>query len=112
MNGPVGIVGAGYVGLPLAQVFAEAGRQVVLVETDGERVEAINRGESYIKDAPSGVLRGLVEAGTITATSDYDRLRDAEAILIALQTPLSAQREPDLSVVLGAAEELAPRLQK
>jgi UDP-N-acetyl-D-glucosamine dehydrogenase len=112
MNGPVGIVGAGYVGLPLAQVFADAGRQVVLVETDGERVEAINRGESYIKDVPSGALRSLVEAGTITATSDYDALRDADAILIALQTPLSAQREPDLSIVLGAAAELAPRLRK
>jgi UDP-N-acetyl-D-glucosamine dehydrogenase len=112
MNGLVGIVGAGYVGLPLAQVFAEAGRPVVLVEVDEERVEAINRGESYINDVPSDALRGPVEAGTITATSDYDRLKDADAILIALQTPLSAQREPDLSIVLGAAEDIAPRLQK
>jgi UDP-N-acetyl-D-glucosamine dehydrogenase len=112
MNGPVGIVGAGYVGLPLAQVFAEAGRDVVLVDVDEERVEAIKRGESYIQDAPSESLAPLVEAGKITATSDYDRLKDAEAILIALQTPLSAQREPDLSIVLGAAEDLAPRLQR
>jgi UDP-N-acetyl-D-glucosamine dehydrogenase len=112
MNGPVGIVGAGYVGLPLAQVFAEAGRNILLVEVDEERVEAINRGESYIKDLPSEALRAHVEAGKIEATSDYDRLRDAEAILIALQTPLSAQREPDLSIVLGAAERLAPGLQK
>jgi UDP-N-acetyl-D-glucosamine dehydrogenase len=112
MNGPVGIVGAGYVGLPLAQVFADAGRQVLLVEIDGDRVEAINRGESYIKDMPSDALRPLVEAGTISATSDYDRLKEAEAILIALQTPLSAQREPDLSIVLGAAEQLAPQLRK
>jgi UDP-N-acetyl-D-glucosamine dehydrogenase len=112
MNGPVGIVGAGYVGLPLAQVFAAAGRDVVLVEVDEERVEAINRGESYIKDVPSEAIAPLVEAGKITATSDYDRLKDAEAVLIALQTPLSAQREPDLSIVLGAAESLAPRLQK
>jgi UDP-N-acetyl-D-glucosamine dehydrogenase len=112
MNGPVGIVGAGYVGLPLAQVFAEAGRNAVLVDVDEERVEAINRGESYIKDVPSDGLRGLVEAGQITATSDYDALTDADAVLIALQTPLSAQREPDLSIVLGAAEHLAPRLRK
>jgi UDP-N-acetyl-D-glucosamine dehydrogenase len=112
MNGLVGIVGAGYVGLPLAQVFAEAGREVVLVEVDGERVEAINRGETYIQDVPAEALRSLVEAGMITATLDYDRLKDAEAVLIALQTPLSAQREPDLSIVLGAAEDLAPRLQK
>jgi UDP-N-acetyl-D-glucosamine dehydrogenase len=112
MNGPVGIVGAGYVGLPLAQVFAEAGRDVVLVDVDEERVEAINRGESYIQDVPSEALAPLVETGKVTATSDYDRLRDADAVLIALQTPLSAQREPDLSIVLGAAETLAPRLNK
>jgi UDP-N-acetyl-D-glucosamine dehydrogenase len=112
MNGPVGIVGAGYVGLPLAQVFAEAGRQVLLVEVDEERVDAINRGESYVKDLPSEGLRHLVEAGTVSATLDYDRLKEAEAILIALQTPLSAQREPDLSIVLGAVEQIAPRLQK
>jgi UDP-N-acetyl-D-glucosamine dehydrogenase len=112
MNGPVGIVGAGYVGLPLAQVFAEAGRQVLLVEVDEERVDAINRSESYVKDVPSEGLRPLVEAGTLSATSDYDRLKEAEAILIALQTPLSPQREPDLSIVLGAVEQIAPRLQK
>jgi UDP-N-acetyl-D-glucosamine dehydrogenase len=112
MNGPVGIVGAGYVGLPLAQVFAEAGRRALLVEIDKDRVDAINRGESYIKDVPSEGLRPLVDAGTLSATSDYDRLKDAEAILIALQTPLSAQREPDLSIVLGAVEQIAPRLQK
>ena len=75
MNGPVGIVGAGYVGLPLAQVFAEAGRQVLLVEVDEERVDAINRSESYVKDVPSKGLRPLVEAGTLSATSDYDRLK-------------------------------------
>ena len=112
MNGPVGIVGAGYVGLPLAQVFAEAGRQALLVEIDKDRVDAINRGESYIKDIPSEGLRPLVDAGTLSATSDYDRLKEAEAILIALQTPLSAQREPDLSIVLGAVEQIAPRLQR
>ena len=96
MNGPVGIVGAGYVGLPLAQVFAEAGRQVLLVEVDEDRVAAINRGESYVKDVPSAGLQPLVEAGKLSATSDYDRLLETEAILIALQTPLSPQREPDL----------------
>ncbi|MBA2568455.1 MAG: nucleotide sugar dehydrogenase [Actinobacteria bacterium] len=112
MNGPVGIVGAGYVGLPLAQVFAQAGRPVLLVEADEERVDAINRGESYVTDVPSEGLRQLVEAGTLSATLDYDRLKDVEAILIALPTPLSAQREPDLSIVLGAVEQIAPRLRK
>jgi UDP-N-acetyl-D-glucosamine dehydrogenase len=108
----VGIVGAGYVGLPLASVFAEAGQRVVLVETVEDRVAQLNRGESYVADVPSETLRAHVEAGSVRATSDYDELKAAEAILIALPTPLSAQREPDLSIVLGAVEEIAPRLQK
>jgi UDP-N-acetyl-D-glucosamine dehydrogenase len=112
VKGPVAIVGAGYVGLPLAQVFADAGRRVLLVESNPEKVEAIKRGESYIADVESDVLRRHVEAGSIEVTSDYDVLKEADAILIALQTPLSAQREPDLSIVLGAVEDIAPRLQK
>src|SRR2546423_2973058 len=101
MKGPVGIVGAGYVGLPLAQVFAEAEHSVVLVESNPEKVDRVRRGESYVKDVPSEDLARLVESGSIEVTSDYDALTKAEAILIALQTPLSAQREPDLSIVLG-----------
>ncbi len=112
MEGPVGIVGAGYVGLPLAQVFAEAGHRVVLVESNLQRVEDVKRGASYVKDVPSDELRRLVESGAIDVTSDYDALKETEAILIALQTPLSAQREPDLSIVLGAVEDIVPRLQK
>ena len=105
-------MGAGYVGLPLAKVFAEAGNPVLLIELNPEKVALVERGESYIRDVESSDLKPLVEAGTIGITSDYDALREAEAILIALQTPLSAQREPDLSIVLGATEDIAPRLQK
>ena len=105
-------MGAGYVGLPLAQVFAEAGNRVVLVESNPERVEQVKRGESYIADVPSDRLRALVDSGAIDITSDYDALKEAGAILIALQTPLSAQREPDLSIVVGAVADIAPRLQK
>ena len=106
----VAIVGAGYVGVPLAQVFAEAGVSAVLVDVDAARVAALNRGESYIEDVPSEDLRPLVEAGTIAATTDYDVVREADAILVALPTPLSINREPDLSIVLGAVEEIAKRL--
>jgi UDP-N-acetyl-D-glucosamine dehydrogenase len=109
---PVGIVGAGYVGLPLAQVFAEAGEQVILVESNQEKVDSLKQGESYIRDVSSDDLRALIDAGSIEVTSDYDSLKDADAILIALQTPLSPQREPDLSFVLAAVEDIAPRLQK
>jgi UDP-N-acetyl-D-glucosamine dehydrogenase len=106
----VAIVGAGYVGVPLAQVFADAGRSVLLVDRDSERVASLNRGESYIDDVPSEVLKRLVGDGLVRATTDYDELRGADAILIALPTPLSKQREPDLSIVKAAAAEIAKRL--
>jgi UDP-N-acetyl-D-glucosamine dehydrogenase len=112
VNGQVGIVGAGYVGLPLAQVFAEGGNNVLLFETNPEKVELVKRGESYIRDVESADLKRLVDAGSIDITTDYDALKEVEAILIALQTPLSAQREPDLSIVLSAVEDIAPRLQQ
>ena len=105
----VAIVGAGYVGVPLAQVFAEAGKSVLLVDRDAERVDQLNRGESYIEDVPSEALKRLVDDG-LRATTDYDELRDCDAILIALPTPLSKQREPDLTIVNGATEEIAARL--
>ena len=112
MKGPVGIVGAGYVGVPLAQVFAAADHRVVLVESNPGRVEQLKRGESYVKDVESAELGRLIESGAIEPTSDYDALTETEAILMALQTPLSAQREPDLSIVLGAVGDIASRLQK
>ena len=112
MKRDVAIVGAGYVGVPLAQAFAEAGKTVVLVDVDSERVEQLNRGSSYIEDVPPDVLRPLVEAGRLSATTDYDELREADAILIALPTPLSRQREPDLSILLAASAEIAKRLRR
>src|SRR5688500_7146205 len=108
----VAIVGAGYVGVPLAQVFAEAGRSVLLVERDADRVAQLNRGESYIEDVSSEILKRLVDEHGLRATTDYDELRDADAILIALPTPLSKQREPDLSIVNEATEQIAKRLRK
>ena len=110
MKPDVAIVGAGYVGMPLARAFAEGGKTVVLVDIDDEVVAGINRGESHIGDVPSEGLKPLVDAGRVTATTDYDVLKDADAILIALPTPLSSQREPDLSIVTAAARDIAPRL--
>jgi UDP-N-acetyl-D-glucosamine dehydrogenase len=110
MRRDVAIVGAGYVGVPLAQVFADAGKNVVLVDIDPERVERLNRGESYIEDVPSEELRRLVESGRVSATTDYDELREADAIVVALPTPLSRQREPDLRILNAASAEIATRL--
>jgi UDP-N-acetyl-D-glucosamine dehydrogenase len=108
----IAIVGAGYVGVPLAHVFAGAGHNVLLVDVQGDRVEQLNRGESYIGDVSSEQLKQHVDAGLLTATTDYDELKAADAILVALPTPLSAQREPDLTILLDAARGIAPRLQQ
>ena len=104
------VVGAGYVGVPLAHTFATAGRSVLLIDISQEVVDGLNRGESHIIDVPSEELAPLVESGRIRATTDYNEIRRADAILIALPTPLSKQREPDLSIVIGAAEQISVRL--
>ena len=110
MNRDIAVIGAGYVGLPLAQTFAEAGQKVVLVDVIPSLVETLNRGDSHIDDVPSEKLRPLVESGAITATTDYSVVRDSDAVLIAVPTPLSRQREPDLSYVERAAKDVAPHL--
>ncbi len=106
----IAIVGAGYVGVPLAQVFADAGRRVVLVDVDARRVERLRNGDSYIEDVPPEKLASLVRYRGLGATTDYDVLREVDAILVALPTPLSKQREPDLSIVLQAGAEIGKRL--
>jgi UDP-N-acetyl-D-glucosamine dehydrogenase len=112
MKPDVAIVGAGYVGMPLAQAFAGAGRNVLLRDVEAGVVDGINRGESHIGDVPSGELKKLVDEGLIRATLDMDAAAEADAVVFALPTPLSSQREPDLSIVRAAVEELAPHLRK
>ena len=108
----VAVIGAGYVGVPLAATFAEAGRRVLLIDVRPELVEALNRGESHIEDVSSERLGELVSGGRVVASADYELVRQAHAILIALPTPLSRQREPDLSYIERAARSLAPVLQR
>jgi UDP-N-acetyl-D-glucosamine dehydrogenase len=112
MKPDVAIIGAGYVGMPLAKVFADAGNNVLLRDVKREVVDSINRGESHIGDVASGELKHLVDAGRIAATLDLEEAAEADAILIALPTPLSSQREPDLSIVVAAVTELAPHLRR
>jgi UDP-N-acetyl-D-glucosamine dehydrogenase len=112
MKPDVAIVGAGYVGMPLAQAFAGAGRNVLLRDVEAGVVDGINHGESHIGDVPSGELKKLVDEGLIRATLDMDAAAEADAVVFALPTPLSSQREPDLSIVRAAVEELAPHLRK
>jgi UDP-N-acetyl-D-glucosamine dehydrogenase len=106
----VGVVGLGYVGLPLAVTFAEAGVPVLGLDAVQSKVDAVNEGRSYIEDVPSERLAPLAASGLVRATTSWDALRSVEAILICLPTPLDEHREPDLSAVLGAAESLAQRL--
>ncbi|HKD34776.1 MAG TPA: nucleotide sugar dehydrogenase [Gaiellaceae bacterium] len=110
MSETIAIIGAGYVGVPLADTFGRAGHSIVLVDVQPDRVDMLNRGESYVEDVAS--LKELVDAGRLRATLDYDELENVDSILIALPTPLSDQREPDLSIVLDATRDIAKRLKK
>jgi len=106
----VGVVGMGYVGLPLATTLAEAGIPVIGLDAVQSKVDALNRGESYIEDVSSERFAPLVADGMVRATTSWDAMRWVETVIICLPTPLDDHREPDLSAVLGAAESLAQRL--
>jgi UDP-N-acetyl-D-glucosamine dehydrogenase len=108
----VAVIGAGYVGLPLAATFAEAGGRVLVIDVQPRIVEALNAGTSHIEDVTSERLAPLVEQGVVVASVDYEQVKQAHAVLIALPTPLSRQREPDLSYIERAARSLAPVLQR
>jgi UDP-N-acetyl-D-glucosamine dehydrogenase len=101
----VGIIGLGYVGLPLAVAFADAGDEVVGVDVDATKVASLNAGRSRIEDVPDELLAGL--GGRFRATTDHGELSDCEAVLICVPTPLANQREPDLSYVTEAGRSLA-----
>jgi len=106
----IGVIGLGYVGLPLAVSFAEAGERVVAVDVDESKVAAIAAGESYIEDIPSERLRAVGDA--IEATAHYAPLARTEAVLICVPTPLSANREPDLGALMAAGRALGQVLQR
>jgi UDP-N-acetyl-D-glucosamine dehydrogenase len=110
MTTTVGVVGLGYVGLPLAVAFAEAGCDVVAVDVDPRKIESIEAGDSYIEDVPSEQLRSV--AGRIHASTHYARLAKADAVLVCVPTPLTRNREPDLGPLLDSTRALAEVLQQ
>ncbi|MDX6593359.1 MAG: UDP-N-acetyl-D-glucosamine dehydrogenase [Gaiellales bacterium] len=112
MPSDIAIIGAGYVGLPLAVAFAEAGQPVHCIDLDHSKVAAIQAGESHIEDVPSARLAPMVEAGSLTAGSDYSAVAGTDAIVICVPTPLSENREPDVSIIRSAAEAIAPHLRQ
>jgi UDP-N-acetyl-D-glucosamine dehydrogenase len=105
----VGIIGIGYVGLPLAVAFAQQDCDVIAVDVDARKIEAIDAGESYIEDVPSELLREV--SPRIHATTRYARLAKADAVLVCVPTPLTRNREPDLGPLIDAARALAEVLQ-
>lgn len=108
----VSILGLGYVGLPLAVVFAEAGFTVTGIDPDANKVETINRGESYIQDVTNDQVKTLVSTGKLCATSDFGILAEVDAVSICVPTPLRKTGDPDLSFILAAAEELSRYMHK
>ncbi len=106
----VGVVGLGYVGLPLAAVFAEAGYRVIGIDADDEKVSAIRAGESYVEDIPNAQLARLVETGQLTAGNSYADLAAVDGVSICVPTPLRKTGDPDLSFIISSAEALQPAL--
>jgi UDP-N-acetyl-D-glucosamine dehydrogenase len=103
----VSILGLGYVGLPLAVVFAEAGFHVIGVDPVQEKVDLLMRGESYILDVPTEKVAALVKAGKLSATTDFSVLQQADAVSICVPTPLRKTGDPDLSFIINATEDLS-----
>jgi len=106
----VGVVGIGYVGLPLAVVFAEAGFNVVGIDPAEEKVKILQQGSSYILDVESERVKALAEDGKLSASTDYSRLADVDAVSICVPTPLRKTGDPDLSFIASATKSLAPYL--
>ncbi len=102
-----GVVGLGYVGLPLAVELAEAGFSVTGIDLDQSKVDAINRGESYIQDVPTRVLKPLVQAGKIGATTDFAAVAKLDTINICVPTPLRKTKDPDMSYIVSSCQEIA-----
>ena len=108
----VGVIGLGYVGLPLATEFARSGFKAVGFEVDEAKVAEISAGRSYIGDVSAELIKASVDAGCLQATIDFDHLKDCDAIIICVPTPLRKTKEPDVSFILAAAEEIKKRLRR
>ncbi|MDH5174005.1 MAG: nucleotide sugar dehydrogenase [Elusimicrobiota bacterium] len=108
----IGIIGLGYVGLPLAVEFSKAGFAVTGIEIDKDKVRMINRGECYIRDVKQSELEELVKNNRLEATQDFSVLKDMDAIIICVPTPLRKTKDPDISYIMAAGEEIAKNLHK
>ncbi|MBI3299761.1 MAG: nucleotide sugar dehydrogenase [Elusimicrobia bacterium] len=108
----IGIIGLGYVGLPLAMEFAAKGFRVTGFDVDRSKVAGLNRGRSHIPDVPSKAVAETVRAGRLTATTRYESLKGMDAVVICVPTPLRKTKEPDLTFIISACEAVVPRLRR
>src|SRR5579875_2711000 len=106
----VGVVGLGYVGLPLAVEFANAGFEVIGIDVQQSKVDLINRGESYVKDVDNATILPLIESGKLRATTDFSVIRDLDTVDICVPTPLRKTKDPDMSYVVAARDAIAEHL--
>jgi UDP-N-acetyl-D-glucosamine dehydrogenase len=106
------VIGLGYVGLPLSFQFARSGVTVLGLDVDQAKVDALTQGKSYIKHIPSSVVAEAVQSGTFSASTDFSRIREVDAAVICVPTPLNKNREPDISFILDTGKSIAPHLRK
>ena len=108
----IAIVGLGYVGLPLSLQFAHSGVTVLGLDIDSMKVEAITSGRSYIKHIASETIAEVVKGGKFSASANFSRVKEVEAVIICVPTPLNKNREPDISFILETGKSIAPHLAK
>jgi len=108
----IGVIGLGYVGLPLVREFTRGGARVLGFDVDPTKVKALKAGKSYIEHIPGEMIAGIVRSGQFEPTCDFDRLCEPDCILICVPTPLTKMREPDMTYVVATAEDITKRLRK
>jgi UDP-N-acetyl-D-glucosamine dehydrogenase len=108
----IAIVGLGYVGLPLSLQFARSGVDVLGLDIDQAKVESLNQGRSYIKHIESPAIAEFVKSGKLAASTDFSRVKETEAVIICVPTPLNKNREPDISYIIETGKSIAPHLKK
>jgi len=108
----VAVVGLGYVGLPLSLQFARSGATVLGLDIDPSKIDAIQSGRSYIKHIPAEAIQEVTESGAFSASTDFGRVREVEAVIICVPTPLNKNREPDISYIVETGRSMAPHLQR
>ncbi len=108
----IGVVGLGYVGLPLVIEFCKSGFSVTGLDIDEKKIEALSKGKSFIKHIPDEKIQALNEVGSFKASSDFEQIKNLDCILICVPTPLNKNREPDMSYIVSTAKQIAPHMKK